>query len=216
MAIGDEMTPIISVKKLTKKYNEEVVLRDVNFEVMKGEILVVLGDSGAGKTTLMSILAGLDKAFEGVVSYSDDLFENSKVPLPIVFQDFDQLLPWYSVEKNILLPYDRKEFTDRDREILSFVGLDTHLHKQPHELSGGMKQRTAIARSLLSDGKVIFMDEPFGSLDTARRQQLQQLIIEINKKYVKTIVFITHDLEEAQLLAHRTLVVGTDGTVKEV
>jgi len=210
------MTPIISVKKLTKKYNEEVVLRDVNFEVMKGEILVVLGDSGAGKTTLMSILAGLDKAFEGVVSYSDDLFENSKVPLPIVFQDFDQLLPWYSVEKNILLPYDRKEFTDRDREILSFVGLDTHLHKQPHELSGGMKQRTAIARSLLSDGKVIFMDEPFGSLDTARRQQLQQLIIEINKKYVKTIVFITHDLEEAQLLAHRTLVVGTDGTVKEV
>jgi len=210
------MTPIISVKKLTKKYNEEMVLNDVSFEVMKGEILVVLGDSGAGKTTLMSILAGLDKAFEGVVSYSDDLFENSKVPLPIVFQDFDQLLPWYSVEKNILLPYDRKEFTDRDREILSFVGLDTHLHKQPHELSGGMKQRTAIARSLLSDGKVIFMDEPFGSLDTARRQQLQQLIIEINKKYVKTIVFITHDLEEAQLLAHRTLVVGTDGTVKEV
>ncbi len=210
------MTPIISVNKLTKKYNDEVVLKDVSFEVMKGEILVVLGDSGAGKTTLMSILAGLDKDFEGAVSYSDELFRNTKVPLPIVFQDFDQLLPWYSVEKNILLPYDRKEFTERDCEILSFVGLDTHLHKQPHALSGGMKQRTAIARSLISDGKVIFMDEPFGSLDTSRRQQLQQLIIKINKKYDKTIVFITHDLEEAQLLAHRTLVVGVDGKVKEV
>jgi len=194
---------LITVENLTKSYGQTTILNQVSFELLEGEILVVLGASGAGKTTLLNILSRLERDYEGSVKYAGDIFKDKTVPLPVVFQDFDQLLPWYTVKENILLPFERKEFTPEDKEIIDFLGLLEDLQKYPHELSGGMKQRTAIGRSLLSDGCCIFMDEPFGSLDNQRRQQLQVLILEINKRYGRTILFITHDIEEARFLAHR-------------
>lgn len=197
------MEPLITIKGLNKSYGSEVILSNIEFSINKAEIFVVLGASGAGKTTLLKILSRLETCDTGTVNYTDDMFEKIEVPLPVVFQDFEQLLPWYSVEANILLPYKRKTLTKDDVAIVDFLGLTAHLAKYPHELSGGMIQRAAIARSLLSDGKIIFMDEPFGSLDLQRRMQLQQLIVDINQRFNKAIFFITHDIEEAKFLAHR-------------
>ena len=203
MEIGEEMNSIITIRELSKQYGDERVLEQLSFDVLQGEILVILGASGVGKTTLLNVLSKQLEDFEGQVDYDPIVFDTIDVPLPIVFQDFEQLLPWYSVKKNILLPYSRNEFTKTDLEVLAFIGLEDHLHKRPSQLSGGMKQRAAIARALLSDSEIIFMDEPFGSLDIERREQLQTLILEINKKYGKTIVFITHDREEANKIADR-------------
>lgn len=212
MEIGGEMTPIITVREMSKHYNGERVLEQLSFEIIQGEILVVLGASGVGKTTLLKVLSQQETCYQGHVTYESIVFDGIDVPLPIVFQDFDQLLPWYSVKKNILLPYKRNEFTKNDLEILAFIGLEDHLHKRPSQLSGGMKQRVAIARALLADSKIIFMDEPFGSLDTDRREKLQTLILDINKKYGKTIVFITHDREEANKIASRIATLKNEGT----
>lgn len=201
------METLMEIKGLTKSYGSEVVLSNIEFCINKAEILVILGSSGAGKTTLLKILSRLETCDAGTVNYAEDMFKNIEVPLPVVFQDFEQLLPWYTVEQNMMLPYDRKALTKEDREMVAFLGLKSHLSKYPHELSGGMIQRAAIARSLLSDGKIIFMDEPFGSLDLQRRIQLQHLIVDINQKFNKTIFFITHDIEEAKFLAHRVGVI---------
>lgn len=214
MEVGMNMQSIISLKNLSKYYDKECILKGLSFEIIQGEILVILGASGAGKSTLLNILSRQDRDYEGKVAYSSFIFEGIDVPLPVVFQDFEQLLPWYSVKRNILLPYERNEFTEEDLEILSFIGLESHLHKRPSQLSGGMKQRVAIARALLSDSKIIFMDEPFGSLDEARRENLQRLIIEINKRYKKTIVFITHDKDEARKVATRIALLNDEGQLE--
>lgn len=208
------METLINIKNLTKTYDGNPVLSNLSFQVFTGEILVIVGPSGIGKSTLLNILSGLDRDYTGSISYAKDMFDDTRVARPIVFQEFDQLLPWYSVEKNILLPYKRKNLSDTDRELIDFVGLSDHLHKRPRALSGGMKQRTAIARCLVSDSKIIFMDEPFGSLDEERRFQLQELIIDINKRFNRTIVFITHDMGEARRIGDRVLRLNEDGRME--
>lgn len=208
------MQSIISLRNLSKHYDKECVFKGLSFEIIQGEILVILGVSGAGKSTLLNILSRQDRDYEGKVEFSSSIFDGIDVPLPVVFQDFEQLLPWYSVKRNILLPYERMDFTEDDLEILSFIGLEAHLHKRPSQLSGGMKQRAAIARALLSDSKIIFMDEPFGSLDEERREHLQNLIVEINKRYKKTIVFITHDKVEARKIATRIALLNDEGQLE--
>ena len=208
------METLINIKNLTKTYEGHPVLSNLSFQVFTGEILVIVGPSGIGKSTLLNILSGLDTDYSGRITYAKDMFDGIRIARPIVFQEFDQLLPWYSVEKNILLPYKRKHLSDTDRELIDFVGLSDHLHKRPSALSGGMKQRTAIARCLVSDSKIIFMDEPFGSLDEERRFQLQELIIDINKRFNRTIVFITHDMAEARRIGDRVLRLNEDGRME--
>lgn len=205
------MKPIIRINNLSKSYDGQMIFDQLNFDIFEGEILVVLGPSGVGKSTLLNILSRQDLEYEGSIDYDACVFDNIDIPLPIVFQDFQQLLPWYSVKKNILLPYERKDFTPEDDKLIAFVALEKHLDKRPSQLSGGMKQRVAIARALLSDSKIIFMDEPFGSLDTERRHQLQGLIAKLNKNYQKTVVFITHDEEEAKRIATRIARFTKDG-----
>ncbi len=212
MEIGEIMKPIIEVRNLCKRYDGEIIIENLSFDIYQNEILVILGASGAGKTTLMNILSKQDEVYEGAIHYDSTVFNRIKVPLPIVFQDFEQLLPWYTVKKNILLPYERTRFTKHDEALLKFIGIEDHLHKRPSQLSGGMKQRVAIARALMSDAKIIFMDEPFGSLDPQRRLQLQELILQLNRTYHKTIVFITHDREEAHKIASRIGIIKNDKT----
>lgn len=197
---------IIKVDKLKKTYDNRDVLCDLNFYVKSSEIFVILGKSGVGKSTLLNIIAKLDEEYSGNIIYSESLYKDKNVPYPVVFQEFDQLLPWYNVKKNILLPLKSKKMDNSIEGIVKFLALSNHLDKLPSELSGGMKQRAAIARALICDGDIIFMDEPFGSLDFSMRKNLQLLIKEIKIKYSKTILFITHDIEEAIFIADRILI----------
>lgn len=203
--ILEKTNTIINIKNLTKSYENQSVFKNLNFDIKGSEIFVILGKSGAGKSSLMNIIAKLDDDYSGEVIYNENLYVDKKVPFPIVFQEFDQLLPWYTVKKNILLPLKRKELDKNILEVIEFVGLSDDLDKYPSTLSGGMKQRAAIARALLCDGDIIFMDEPFGSLDFLMRKNLQSLIKNIKTKYGKTIVFITHDIEEAIFIADRVM-----------
>lgn len=208
------------IKKLIKliglnKSFEKEIFSNISFDILENEILVVLGKSGVGKTTLLNILSQVDRTYTGCVTYHDDLFKDTTTPLPVVFQEFDQLLPWYTVEKNIKISVGN--FTSDDAlnflNIVKAVGLSESLRKYPYQLSGGMKQRTAIARALMCNSKILFMDEPFGSIDITLRHKLQDLIKTISKDFEKTIVFITHDIDEAIYIGHRIAIIDSTITL---
>lgn len=206
------MEKIIELLSLNKSFNDQNIIENLNYSFFSNEIVVLLGYSGVGKSTLLRILSGLDHQYQGEVKYASDI-KVSKSIIPIVFQSFDQLLPWYTVKKNILLPY--KKENDKLKifnEIIDILDLGDALNKYPKELSGGMKQRTAIARALLAESRVILFDEPFSSLDITMRQNLQNLILKIQRKYHQTIIFVTHDIEEAVFLADRLLVMTDSKT----
>ena len=202
------MEKIIELSNLYKSFNNEKVIENLNYSFFSNEIVVLLGYSGVGKSTLLRIISGLDHEYQGEVSYSPDMNISRNI-IPIVFQSFDQLLPWYTVKKNILLPYKNKNEKNKltlFNEIIEILDLTDALNKYPKELSGGMKQRTAIARALLAESKVILFDEPFSSLDISMRQSLQELILKIQRKFHQTIIFVTHDIEEAVFLGDRLLI----------
>jgi sulfonate transport system ATP-binding protein len=203
------MEKIIELSNLYKSFNNERVIEDLNYSFFSNEIVVLLGYSGVGKSTLLRIISGLDHQYQGEVRYASDI-NISKSVIPIVFQSFDQLLPWYTVKKNILLPYKKKNNKLKlFNEIIEILDLEDALNKYPKELSGGMKQRTAIARALLAETPVILFDEPFSSLDISMRQSLQELILKIQRKFHQTIIFVTHDIEEAVFLGDRLLIMKT-------
>lgn len=200
------MEKVIELLNLSKSFSDQRIIEELNYTFFSNEIVVLLGYSGVGKSTLLRIISGLDHDYQGEVRYASDI-NISKSIIPIVFQSFDQLLPWYSVKRNILLPYKKeKNKMNLFNEIIDILDLKDALNKYPKELSGGMKQRTAIARALLAESKVILFDEPFSSLDISMRQSLQKLILEIQRKYHQTIIFVTHDIEEAVFLGDRLLI----------
>jgi NitT/TauT family transport system ATP-binding protein len=206
----------LDVRNVTKtffksKTGEEVVaLKDINLKVKEKEFVCIIGPSGCGKTTLLRIIAGLDEATKGEV-YVDG--KMSKGPGPekgMVFQEF-ALFPWRTVQKNIEfgleyrgLPHkERKDFSDK---YVRLVNLEGWGDRYPHELSGGMKQRVAIARALANDPEVLIMDEPFGSLDSQTRNMLQTELLDIWEETGKTIIFVSHNIDEAVYLADRVVV----------
>lgn len=197
------MENCIEVKGLKKTYGDTVILDNLNLDIKTGEILVVMGSSGVGKSTFLRILGRLESYEEGDVWHAPFLTEKISVPFPFVFQEFDKLLPWFSVKENILLanPKGKEDL----KKLLSLVGLSDVSNKYPYELSGGMKQRVQIARALICKSNILLMDEPFGSLDQERRTQLQDLILEIQRHEKMTVVFVTHDKGEAHKLGDRIL-----------
>ena len=210
------MTDLIELININKKFDKQIIFKDLSLKIYENEILVILGSSGIGKSTLLNILTKVDNTYGGSVIYNKSMYDNIKIPLPIVFQEFDQLFPWFTVKKNIMLPMnnfkelDKKILNKRFESIVDSLELKDSLNKYPVQLSGGMKQRTAIGRALMCDSKILFMDEPFGSLDIKLRRNLQNIIKNVNKKYNKTIVFITHDIEEAAYIGNRILVLKND------
>lgn len=196
------MNDLVKIQDLTKKYGDQLILNQFSLTIKKGEFLVIVGESGVGKTTLLKIISEFDKIYEGKVFYHEAI-KRKRVYIPYVFQDFEQLLPWLTIKKNILLNH---KTSPQFLEIVEDLELKNHLNMYPHQLSGGLIQRTAIARALLCKSEIIIMDEPFNSLDIHLRTKLQNLVRKLHLKYNKTIVMVTHNVEEAVLLGNRIVV----------
>ena len=201
----------IRIVEVSKSFGEHKVLNKINFQVKNGEFLCVLGSSGCGKSTLLRILAGLE-------SYNGEILGDNSNRL-LIFQEFDQLLPWKTVYENIefgLKIQNEKEYDEKINNIISLVGLIGFEKYYPHQLSGGMKQRTAIARALVMNPSILLMDEPFGSLDAQMRRKLQNDLIQIWQELFMTIIFVTHSIREAIILADKILILSENGEIKKI
>jgi NitT/TauT family transport system ATP-binding protein len=185
-------------------------LRGISLEVDTGEFMAVVGRSGCGKSTLLRLVAGLLMPTRGAVFVDDVPVTRPRRDIAMVFQR-PALLPWRSVLDNVLLPIDlfgwrRSEYRHRGLELLEMVGLDGFSRRLPHELSGGMQQRVALCRSLLVQPRAMLMDEPFSALDALTRAELSVQLQRIHMDHSATIMFVTHSIDEAVLLADRVVV----------
>lgn len=200
------MGQLIEIRNLKKTFNKEVLFDNFNMTINEDEILVLMGPSGIGKSTLLNIIGQLDDDYTGTITYDPVLFEGIQVPFPFVFQEFDSILPWKTVEENIRLVRDGITTKELDH-VLKMVSLDEHRNKYPAELSGGMKQRVGIGRALICKSRLLLMDEPFGSLDREMRRKLQDFVVELQKETGITIVMVTHDNDEAERMGTRIVII---------
>ena len=213
----------ISVEHLSKRYpSGTLALSDVNLDIGEGEFVAVVGPSGCGKSTLLRIMAELDTATDGRVTYeAAGTVGPRTLPSAVVFQE-QSLFPWMRVAQNVAFAFDslglpKTEVDTRVAKELALVGLSKFANAYPHELSGGMKQRVAVARAFAVDPPVLYMDEPFGALDEQTRVSLANELMALWDRMRKTVVFITHGIEEAVTLADRVVVLSAHpGTVKAI
>jgi NitT/TauT family transport system ATP-binding protein len=194
-------------------------LSSVNIDIRDGEIAVLIGPSGCGKTTALRIAMGLETATRGRVIVDGREVKGCGHDRGLVFQHAE-LLPWLTALQNVMFGLEMKgmrgqQLQETAMRYLDLVGLSESADRRPHQLSGGMKQRVGIARALAIDPSVLLMDEPFGALDAQTREGLQSELLEIHARTKKTILFVTHDLDEAVLLADRVIVMRS-GNVQEI
>lgn len=210
----------IDVKNLAKRYplkkekGEITIFEHVNFTMQKGEFVCVIGHSGCGKSTILNIIAGLDSASEGSIFMEGEEVKGPGLKRGVIFQNHS-LLPWLTALKNVVLAVKckfpkmtEKEAEERSKYFLEMVGLDQAMDKRPAELSGGMRQRVGIARGFAIEPSLLLMDEPFGALDALTRGKIQDKLIDICDKTQQTSFMITHDVDEAILLADRILLMS--------
>ena len=225
---GEErnLTPKVQIKAVEKIYEgrngKTVALNGVNMDIYDNEFICVVGPSGCGKSTLLNIIAGLHEASSGEVLVDGVKVEGTGVDRGVVFQQY-ALFPWLTVKKNVMFGLKlKKGLTDAQREeiamkYIKMVGLEKFVDAYPKELSGGMKQRVAIARAYAVNPSLLLMDEPFGALDAQTRTQLQTELLKTWEEEKKTCFFITHDVEEAILLATKVIVMSArPGRIKEI
>lgn len=205
----------------SRKNSEVVALQDVSFSVGEEEICSMIGPSGCGKTTCLECIAGLQRPTCGEILIDNELVTEPKPGIGMVFQE-PHLYPWRTVEKNIELGPEfrgvsKQERRKISRRLIDIVDLERFEDKYPHELSGGMKQKVAIARALANEPDILLMDEPFGALDAQTRRLMQTELLNIWEKTRKTIVFVTHSIPEALILADKVVVLSRrPGMVKQV
>ncbi|MBA7524804.1 Lipoprotein-releasing system ATP-binding protein LolD [subsurface metagenome] len=215
---------MIKAEKITKSFGDLRVLKGINIEIKKGEIVSIVGASGAGKTTFLQILGTLDKPDSGRIIFNNiDVHGLNEKPLSrfrnrnigFVFQ-FHHLLPEFTALENVCIPafvarVPKNKAESRANEILTFLKLENRLDHKPNELSGGEQQRVAVARALVNDPEVILADEPSGNLDTQNKKELHELFFTLREKYNQTFVIVTHDINLAKM-ADRMLTIK-DGIV---
>lgn len=216
---------VLSVQNLKKAFGPEgqqhVVFDNVTLDIHRREFVTIIGPSGCGKSTFIRIAAGLDEATSGTMLLDGKSVSGPGPDRGMVFQGYT-LFPWRTVKENVMFGLEMRgkskfEAESTAREWLDMVGLSKFEENYPHELSGGMKQRVAIARALANEPRVLIMDEPFGALDALTRCRMQGYLMQIWKKVDVTILFITHDLDEAIYLSDRILVLGVNpGGVREI
>lgn len=203
---------MIEIKNIHKSFGSLEVLKGIDLTINKGEVVSIVGPSGAGKTTLLQIMGTLDKATQGSITIANTAvhtLSDSKLSafrnkhIGFVFQ-FHQLLPEFSAIENIMIPafiagVSKKEAKQRAQELLAFMGLEDRANHKPNELSGGEKQRVAVARALMNLPDVIFADEPSGSLDSKNKEELHRLFFDLRDKFGQTFVIVTHDNDLASI-----------------
>lgn len=220
------MTEKVTVKNLFVKFEGEQghiqALEDISFSVKNGEFLTILGPSGCGKSTLIRTIAGFQTPEKGTIHLGKKEVVAPGPDRIMVFQEFDQLFPWRNVIGNITYALKvsgvkKEERKKQAMHFLEMVNLKDFARAFPHQLSGGMKQRAAIARSLALNPEILLMDEPFGSLDAQTRSILQAELVRIWQRVGSTIIFITHNIQEAILLGDRVMVMSTaPGKIKDI
>lgn len=212
---------IITFQNVSKTFGAFTAVKDINLTVREGEFITLVGPSGCGKSTLLNLIAGLFPATTGAVSYRGATVGDFNSRVGYMTQA-DHLLPWRNVERNIAVPLEiagmaRGAMKERLAALIELVGLRGFEKSYPNQLSGGMKKRTALARLLAYDPETLLFDEPFAALDAQLRLKMQMEVRRIALQLNKTIMFVTHDLDEAVALADRCVVFeGRPGTIKEV
>lgn len=212
----------LTVKNLKKVYNKKVILNDISFDVKQGEFLSILGPSGCGKTTLLKILIGIEEPTSGIILKKEKDITNedaSKRGMGIVFQNY-ALFQNMNVLNNVMYALNLKiknkeEAKKKSLEILKIVHMEEHLNKYPHELSGGQQQRVAIARTIVLNPDIILFDEPMSALDADNRLLLRKELKNIQKKFKTTMIYVTHDQEEAFSLSDRVMVMK-EGNIEQL
>lgn len=213
---------ILQTQDIAVEYeNGTVALDGVSLDVPTGQLTALLGPSGCGKTTLLKVIAGLVTPSAGTVSVSGKTIEGPGEDRALVFQDF-ALLPWATVLDNVAFGLrarnvPRKQRNETARHYIAEVGLSGFEDKYPHELSGGMRQRTGLARALTVNSDILMMDEPFSAVDEQMRRKLQEDLLELLKVEKKTVIFVTHSIEEAVYLADQVVILsGRPGRVADI
>ena len=215
----------IEIKNINKSFDGRgknlSVLEDINLTINDGELVCLLGPSGCGKTTLLRLIAGLDNPTSGEVVANGEVVEKPSGDRAVIFQQYS-LFPWLTVLQNVTFGLEmsggsKEENIQAAERYLQSVGLLDFKDSYPHELSGGMKQRVAIIRSLLNHSPILLMDEPFSALDMQNRHKLQEQLIGVWQRFENTIVFVTHDVDEAVFLADKIVLLDKNpGKIAEV
>ncbi|MFC6377295.1 ABC transporter ATP-binding protein [Tatumella terrea] len=199
-------------KNFTVNHQPMTVLKDINFSLQPGELVAIIGASGCGKSTLLRLAAGLDQADRGTITVNDAEMKGLPPQISLVFQE-PRLFPWLTTAGNIHLGMEQTRLTPAEKDqrthhFLAMMGLTDFADAYPHQLSGGMAQRVAIARGLVAGPEILLLDEPFGALDALKREQLQDMLLTVRRQSSLSILMVTHDVEEALYLADRVIIMS--------
>lgn len=205
---------MLNIEGLKFSYNERNILKNINISVKNGEIISIIGPSGAGKTTFLKILAGIIKDYTGQIKINDEKINPKKNIIGLIPQDYG-LLPWKTVYENIKisLKIKRKKNDDLIHKISNLIGIEDILNKYPKKLSGGQKQRVAIARSFVLKPQLLLMDEPFSALDAITRDNIQDNFLKIWNNNPVTTLIVTHSVEEALYLSQKIYIITEEGNL---
>ncbi len=217
--MAEEFIEVDNVSKIFAGEKVVTALQDISFTLKKGEFLCIVGQSGCGKSTLLRAMAGIDPKHGGSVKINGKLVDRPDKSRGVVFQE-SRLLEWMNVSQNVGFPLSGLSKTEKETlvaEYVSLVGLSDFKNSYPRELSGGMAQRVSIARALVNQPEVLFMDEPFGALDYMTKINMQNELLKIRDNNRMTVIFVTHDIDEAVYLSDRILVMSKNpGKIKKM
>lgn len=213
---------LLEIKQLNKffqKGKEQIhVLKEIELQINRGEFITVIGPSGCGKSTLLKAIGGLDTEYSGEIKLDGERVTGASIKQGVIFQE-PRLFPWLTVERNIAanLPLTDIEVKENVEKLIKLVRLDGFERAYPKELSGGMAQRVSIARALLRKPKILLLDEPFGALDAFTRSHMQQALLDIWKEERTSMVFVTHDIDEAIYLGNKVIIMSArPGTIQKI